>query len=77
MRPAQHHAGRTDFGFGSGTALPTLGAVQRASLGRGLAVVLSLTLASLILISAPLLGGPGDRAGAVAVRATAPAARLP
>ena len=77
MRPAQHHLGRTDFGFGSGTALPTLGAVQRASLGRGLAVVLGFTLAGLILISAPLLDGSGGPAGGVALRSLAPAPRLP
>ena len=77
MRQTQCHPGRSEFGFGAGAALPTLGAVQRASLGRGLAVVLGLTLASLILISAPLLDRSADRAGPIVVRSMGTMPDLP
>lgn len=46
-------------GFGLSGALPSIGATQRACLGRGLSFVLILTLACVMLVYAPLLGRDG------------------
>lgn len=56
-----------DAGFGRSEALPSLGAAQRACLGRGLGVVLILTLAGVTLVYAPLIGREGGRPAVGAV----------
>ncbi|WP_129220650.1 hypothetical protein [Lichenibacterium ramalinae] len=62
-------ASPTTAGFGPGDALASLGATQRACLGRGLSLVLILALACVTLVYAPLLGRPdGTTAGGAAIR---------
>jgi hypothetical protein len=55
-------------GFGPADALVSLGATQRACLGRGISLVLILALACVTLVYAPLLGRPDAAAAGAVIR---------